>query len=92
MTRLASHPFKIFVFVGANQVKVSYDLASAIQESGADAKYIKISGNGPNALDLHIAFYIGELSIQNFGVRPKWHLLKQKTNVIASRAAAKQSF
>ena len=59
---LKNHPFKVYVFVGANQAKVTYDLASAMQELGDNAKYIKISGNGPNALDFHIAFYIGELS------------------------------
>ena len=59
---LSKHPFKIFVFVGANQTRVSFDLASAMQTLGDDAKYIKISGNGPNALDFHIAFYIGELA------------------------------
>ncbi|WP_316365264.1 PIN domain-containing protein [Candidatus Thiodiazotropha sp. CDECU1] len=59
---LSRHPFKILVFVGANQTKVSFDLASAMQTLGSDAKYIKIAGNGPNALDFHIAFYIGELA------------------------------
>jgi hypothetical protein len=59
---LSQHPFKIYVFVGANQTKVSFDLASAMQTLGSDAEYIKISGNGPNALDFHIAFYIGELA------------------------------
>ena len=59
---LKNHPFKVYVFVGANQAKVTYDLASAMQEFGGNAKYIKISGNGPNALDFHIAFYVGELS------------------------------
>lgn len=59
---LSDHPFKVFVFVGASQVKVSFDLATAMQQLGENAKYIKISGNGPNALDFHIAYYIGELS------------------------------
>lgn len=62
---LTNHPFKIFVFVGANQTKVSYDLAEAMQNFGENAKYIKISGNGKNALDFHIAFYIGQLSLQD---------------------------
>ena len=62
---LAEHPFKVFVFVGANQTKVSFDQASAMQSMGKDAKYIKIAGNGPNALDFHIAYYIGELSAQD---------------------------
>ena len=59
---LANHPFEVFVFVGANQVKVPFNLAVAMQELGDSAKYIKISGNGPNALDFHIAYYIGELA------------------------------
>ncbi len=56
------HPFKIFVFVGANQTKVSFDLASSMQSMGHNAEYVKISGNGSNALDFHISFYIGELA------------------------------
>lgn len=62
---LANHPFKLFVFVGANQTKVPFDLAKVMQEFGDNAKYIKIAGNGKNALDFHIAFYIGQLSLQD---------------------------
>lgn len=57
---LANYPFKVFVFTGANQNKVPFDLATAMQDLGTEAKYIKISGNGPNALDFHIAYYIGQ--------------------------------
>jgi len=59
---LTKHPFKVFVFVGASQTKVPFDLADSMQFLGNDAKYIKISGNGQNALDFHIAYYIGELA------------------------------
>ena len=59
---LAGHDFRVLVFVGEKQTKISFDLAVAIQGLGADSEYIKINGNGPNALDFHIAFYIGELS------------------------------
>lgn len=59
---LASHPFKVFVFCGANQTKLPYDLVAAMQGLGDDARYIKISGNGRNALDFHIACYVGELT------------------------------
>ena len=62
---LANHTFKIFVFVGANQTKVPFDLATAMQDFGDNAKYIKISGNGQNALDFHMAFYVGQLSLQD---------------------------
>lgn len=62
---LKKHPFKVVVFVGANQVKVPFDLATAMQSLGDDAQYIKITGSGKNALDFHIAYYIGELTAKN---------------------------
>jgi len=34
---------------------------------GDKASYIKIAGNGPNALDFHIAYYIGELAAKHPG-------------------------
>lgn len=54
--------FHVLVFVGANQTKVSFEIASLIQKLGERARYVKISSNGSNALDFHIAFYIGELA------------------------------
>jgi hypothetical protein len=62
---IANQSFKIFIFIGANQNKVPLDMAAAMQEFGENAKYIKISGNGQNSLDFHIAFYIGQLSLEN---------------------------
>ena len=62
---LKKHPFKIFVFVGENQVRIPFEIANALQQFGSEAKYIKISGNGQNALDFHIAFYIGQLSLED---------------------------
>ena len=59
---LTTHPFKVFVFVGASQSKVSFDLADSMQLLGNNARYIKIAGNGQNALDFHVAFYVGELA------------------------------
>lgn len=53
--------FKVFVFVGANQGKISFETAAALQEMGDRAEYVKVSGSGKNALDFHIAFYIGQL-------------------------------
>ena len=59
---LANHPFKVFVFIGASQTKVPRHVAVAMQALGDRAKYVEIDGNGPNALDFHIAYYIGELA------------------------------
>lgn len=36
-----------------------------MQSLGADAEYVKIEGNGPNALDFHIAFYIGNIAAKD---------------------------
>ena len=58
---LAGHPFHVMIFIGARQPKIPVDLAIQVQALEV-AEYIRISGNGPNALDFHIAFYIGILS------------------------------
>jgi len=59
---LASDEFKVLVFVGQNQAKIPFDLADSMQLLGKNARYVQISGNGQNALDFHIAYYIGELA------------------------------
>ncbi|HEY1017128.1 MAG TPA: PIN domain-containing protein, partial [Herpetosiphonaceae bacterium] len=56
--------FKVLIFIGINQTKIAIDVAAALQKIGERAEYIKISGNGANALDFHIAFYIGQLAAQ----------------------------
>ena len=62
---LNGHEFKIIVFVGANQAKIPFDLASSLQKLGENAEYVKIGGNGSNALDFHMAFYIGQLAARD---------------------------
>lgn len=59
---LAPEHFKVLVFVGANQARVDFGLVSALQAKGPGSRYIKISGNGRNALDFHIAYYVGHLA------------------------------
>jgi hypothetical protein len=62
-----ANDFRVMVFVGAGQSKVAFDTASALQKLGDKAEYVKISGNGSNALDFHIAYYIGKISAQDPG-------------------------
>jgi hypothetical protein len=62
---LDAEHFRVLVFVGASQNKVGFDTAAALQKLGARAEYIKIAGNGSNALDFHIAFHIGHLAAQD---------------------------
>ncbi len=66
---LKHHSFKVCVFVGSNQTKIPYEIASVMQSLGDAAQYVKISGTGKNALDFHIAYYVGELSSKE----PKAH-------------------
>jgi len=65
LTALVDDHFKVLLFVGATQAKLPYDLVAAMQRLGDRAEYIKIAGTGPNALDFHIAFYIGQLSAKD---------------------------
>jgi hypothetical protein len=62
MAALEQEHFKVIIFVGDKQAKVRFDVASVLQRMGSKATYVKIAGNGPNALDFHIAFYIGQLA------------------------------
>ena len=61
---LTQEHFKVMVFVGANQGKLPFEVAESLQQLGSRAEYIKVSGRGPNALDLHIAYYIGRLAAE----------------------------
>ncbi len=62
MAALDKEHFNVVVFVGATQAKVTFEVATVLQQMGSRAEYIKISGNGSNALDFHIAFYIGQIA------------------------------
>ena len=57
--------FKIKVFIGHNQTKLPLEVALSLQPFGSDAEYIRIEGSGPNALDFHIAFYVGQLAAED---------------------------
>jgi len=62
---LRDGPFKVRVFLGANQAKTPVALAAALQGLGANAEYVLLESPGPNALDFHIAYYVGFLSGQD---------------------------
>jgi hypothetical protein len=62
LDKLSEDHFRILVFVGANQSKLPFETAEFLQHLGPRADYVKISGNGSNALDFHIAYYIGKLA------------------------------
>ncbi len=68
---------RVKVFVGAGQTKVPLELARALQGLGDKAEYIQVSGNGSNALDFHIAFYIGKLVGEHPGA--SFHIVSKDT-------------
>jgi hypothetical protein len=59
---LKDGPFKVKVFLGPNQSKIPVALAASLQSLGESAEYIILETAGNNALDFHIAYYIGALS------------------------------
>jgi hypothetical protein len=67
--RLVPGTTRIKVFLGQHQSKILLDLVKALQPFGADAEYIQIQGSGPDAVDFHIAFYIGEIAARAPGTR-----------------------
>lgn len=75
LSGLDAEHFKVMVFVGANQSKISFETAAALQALGEKAQYIQISGNGTNALDFHIAFYIGRLAAEE--PTPYFHIISK---------------
>jgi hypothetical protein len=69
--RLVPGQTLVKVFLGQNQSKIVLELVKALQPFGKDAEYIQIEGSGPDAVDFHIAFYIGEIATQAPGTQFK---------------------
>jgi PIN domain len=56
---------KIFIFVGCSQVKIPFELVREAHQLGEAVEWIGVEGMGPNALDFHVAFYLGQISLQS---------------------------
>lgn len=69
--------FRIIVFVGANQSKIPIELAASMQGFGDKASYLQITGSGNNALDFHIAYYLGDLSARD--PKGSYHVISKDT-------------
>jgi hypothetical protein len=52
---------RLAIFRGPGQMKYSADVAEAWQPLGANVSFIRCAKAGRNAVDMHIAFYLGEL-------------------------------
>lgn len=69
LTPLKGTVYKLRVFLGSQQTKVPSTLAIQMQQLGGNADYIQIEGRGRNALDFHIAYYMGKLAAEDPGSR-----------------------
>ena len=58
---LQGERFRVRVFLGKSNTKIHSDLAIAMQKMGERADYIMLESSGSNALDFHIAYYLGIL-------------------------------
>jgi hypothetical protein len=54
--------FQVRVFLGPNNTKLPVELVTAMQGLGSRAEYIVLETSGSNALDFHIAYYLGALA------------------------------
>ncbi len=64
LANLQQPNLKIFIFVGCAQVKIPFELVRETHQLGAAVEWIGVEEIGPNALDFHIAFYLGQISLQ----------------------------
>lgn len=69
--------FSVLVFVGASQAKISMDVVEAMHALGTQGRYVRCNGHGSNALDFHIAFYIGEMAATDPGTC--FHIVSKDT-------------
>jgi hypothetical protein len=95
---LTGDNFRVRVFLGKTNTKLGRDLVIAMHALGERAAYVELNSSGPNALDFHIAFYLGELvatQTESFfhiiskdkGFDPLIAHLKSR-NILAARSAS----
>ena len=77
LTLLRGGRFNVKLFLGAKQAKIPVALAAALHSLGSDAEYILLESGGSNALDFHIAYYIGVLSAREPDAQ--FHIISKDT-------------
>ena len=51
--------FRVTIFVGHSQKTLPFELVQAAQCLGERVEWLRVDGSGNNALDFHIAYYLG---------------------------------
>lgn len=65
LSSLQQPHLKIFIFVGCSQAKIPFELVREAHQLGDSVEWIGVEGTGPNALDFHIVFYLGQISLRS---------------------------
>ena len=62
---LKAEHFRVWVFLGPKNTRLPVDFVLAMQELNDRAEYILLQSSGSNALDFHIAYYLGILAAKD---------------------------
>ena len=62
ISKIDKESYNVKIFVGASQNKIPFDLVTAAQAFGPNIEWVKIDASGKNALDFHIAYFLGKYS------------------------------
>jgi len=62
---LKGEQFRVTLFLGPHNAKLPIDLVLAMQDLGERARYVVLETPGKNALDFHVAYYLGVLAHQD---------------------------
>jgi hypothetical protein len=95
---LKAEHFKVYIFLGANNTKLPVSLFLSMQELGQRVELVTLEASGKNALDFHIAYYLGTLAAidpkaffhiisKDSGFDPLIHHLRTK-NIYSARSAS----
>ena len=61
MSLLRGDQYRVMIFRGSHQNKLDFDMVESLQPLGTNVTHVRSDRQGKNALDFHIAFYLGRL-------------------------------
>ena len=62
LSLLKDEQFRVWVFLGPNNTKLKKEVVLGMQQLQERLKFIDMAGSGNNALDFHVAYYLGALT------------------------------
>jgi hypothetical protein len=62
-------PVHVTILIGKNQRKIDLPLVQQIRRLAAQVELVEVGGSGRNALDLTLAYYLGQAVLQNPNAR-----------------------